>query len=441
MTAERPAKPYKTFPLWPHKSGSWCVVIDGERKSFGGWARDPKGDDAIGEYNKFMEARRRGQEPETETSIVTVREIVNRYLTRQHRRAHAGEITLRDYRDAMGVLEHFADFIGKGTRIANLRPVRFGELRADMMERELSAATMKRRIAHIKSMFKWAFDEAHIAAPPRYGGDFKPTAKAGPKRVLLFSPEEVCCMIAASALPLRPMIRLGIECGMGNTDIAELRWDEIDLDTRIVKLVRFKTKINRRCVISPALVADLKAWKLIQDKREVPREDLGLVFTTLNGLKYVREIPADDPKMPPRVVDSVATAFDKLLRLRLKMKVSGMVDGRSFYTLRRTHRTWTDELKDPHAAALVMGHGFNSTAGIYVQDVGDARLFALNDHVVARIKRTESLLRRLSKRGETYTPQPSPLAVATRKRQGRGGRFVAPSADRSRGRRREAVVG
>lgn len=427
MNPTPPAKPYKTFPLWPHRSGSWCAVIDGLRRSFGGWRTDPKGDGALGRYNAFMEARRRGLDPvASDLSGVAVREVVNRYVTRQHRRAVAGEIGLRDYRDSLSVLEAFGLFVGRETRVAELRPSRFGEYRDELVNRGLSPSTIKRHLAHVKAMFRWAFDQEFIAAPPRYGNDFKPPRRVAARRKLLFSEGEVARMIGAAGLPLRAMIRLGVECGFGQTDAAALRWEDVDLSKRFIDLRRHKTGIARRCAISAALVADLKAWAEIQVKREVPRKDEGLTFTTLRGERYVREVAREDPLAAPLVVDSVALAFGKLMRDKLGIKS----DGRGFYTLRRTHRTWTDELRDPHAAALVMGHAFGSVAGLYVQEVRDERLVAINEHVVKRLKGAEARNRRHAGPAGEPRPSPSSPAVAARTRRGRGGQFARSAAAR-----------
>lgn len=410
----RPKKPYKTFPLWPHKSGSWCAVIDNRRHSFGGWSQDQKGDAALTRYHSFMETKRKGIAPLVTDHTVTVKEVVNRYLTRQFRRASSGDLGQRDYGDAMRSITVFAGLVGGGTRVSDLRPAHFTTVR-DKLAEKMSASTVKRHITHIKGMFRWAFDQGLIIAPPRFGGEFKPPRKSAPRPVLLFTAEEINGMIAKATLPLRAMIRLGIECGFGNNDVATLRWEQVNLDKRLMDLHRAKTFIARRCAISADLVNDLKAWREIQETRKVPIKDPGLVFTTLNGERYVRETPRADPLKPPGIVDSVAVAFGKLLRDKLKWRIPGESDGRFFYTLRRTHRTWTDELRDPHASALVMGHSFGSVAGLYVQHVDNARLFLLNQHIVDRLKRTGTLPPARVRRGGKRVSEPRGSAAASRK--------------------------
>ncbi len=426
----KPKKPTKGFPLWPHKNGSWCVVIDGERKAFGGWRTDPKGEDALIRYNAFID----DQAVHVGDSTTTVRDVVNRYLSHQHRCVSAGEMKLRNYGDAMRSLEAFASAVGKSTRVIDLRPARFSRYRRSLAA--YAPPTIQRHIAHIKAAFRWAFDQELVIAPPRFGGDFKLGRVQARRRKLLFTAEEIVNLIDSAADGItRAMIRLGIECGFGNTDVAALRWDELDLDKRMITLSRHKTGAERQCVISTDLVNDLNEWKAVRarriEKADVPILEPELAFSTLRGLRFVREIPGAKPTDQPRTVDSVSVAFDKLARNKAKIKTPG--DRRGFYTLRRTHRTWTDELGDHHAAALVMGHKRTDVASIYVQHIGDERLVAINQHICDRITHTRKRLAEAARvAGVDAQHAHRGKDGSTRKPRGRAGRFAKSGARRQR---------
>ena len=150
---------------------------------------------------------------------------------------------------------------------------------------------------------------------------------------------------------------------------------------------RPKTGVNRRCSLSPELVADLEKWRKRRDARHIPF-NADLVFTTRQGHPYRREIAPDNAKGAVKVRDSISKAFDRLIRWTIKIKTAR--DGRSFYTLRRTHRTWTDELGDVRAADRVMGHQSPDMGGVYVQTIGDERLRRINEHVMGKLKQTQS---------------------------------------------------
>jgi integrase len=422
-----PKKPYPTFPLWPHKSGSWVAVVDGVRRSFGGWRKDPKGDFALGEYEKYVAARQRGLPPILADQSATLREVINHYLDRQRQRAETGGITHRNHGDAVRVLTRFAKQVGPGRRIIDLRAATFRHYRASL--NDFAPPTIARHIRHIKAAFRWAFDEEIVVAPPRYGADFKPP-RPSVRQAKQFTADEIRAMLAKATLPLRAMIRLGIECGFGNTDCAALLWEEVDLDRRFIQLIegRHKTNARRRCAISPALVADLKAWREVQAKRSSDRRSRRGLLDPHRPDGTSARSPA--PTRAPRRDWSMPSlpAFGKLRREKLKMKT----DGRSFYTLRRTHRTWADELRDHHASALVMGHKTGEVASLYVQSVDDARLLLILNHVLARLKRTESP----QPKGDGDRPvAKASAAAAPRTKRGRHGRFSKSSGRSNRSRR------
>jgi hypothetical protein len=91
---DRPDKPRDDFPIWPHASGSWCAVIEGKRRSFGGWAKDRDGSAALKRYHSFIDSRKAGFIMQSNSTIASVREVVNRYLNTQRRRAEGDAIAV-----------------------------------------------------------------------------------------------------------------------------------------------------------------------------------------------------------------------------------------------------------------------------------------------------------------------------------------------------------
>jgi len=45
-----------------------------------------------------------------------------------------------------------------------------------------------------------------------------------------FTPEEIRRLLEQADVQMRAMIWLGLNCAFGNTDVAELRWDDLDLE-------------------------------------------------------------------------------------------------------------------------------------------------------------------------------------------------------------------
>jgi integrase len=131
--------------------------------------------------------------------------------------------------------------------------------------------------------------------------------------------------IKGASNPMRAMILLGINCGFGQTDIANLPRSAIDLKRKWIDYPRIKTAVPRRCPLWPETV---KALCSAIACRGEPRDkaDDGLVFLTRFGHKWVRTRFVAEGK-PATPIDSVQFEFQKVL-------MAAKVERVGFYTLR-----------------------------------------------------------------------------------------------------------
>ncbi|MDA7528068.1 hypothetical protein N8590_03690, partial [bacterium] len=77
-TSQKPAKPYKDFPLFPHAVGQWAKKILGKTHYFGVWA-DP--DSALLKYLEKKDWLQAGVQPPEETSGTQLKDLCNQFLT------------------------------------------------------------------------------------------------------------------------------------------------------------------------------------------------------------------------------------------------------------------------------------------------------------------------------------------------------------------------
>ncbi|MCY2930525.1 MAG: hypothetical protein NTV86_13705 [Planctomycetota bacterium] len=135
----------------------------------------------------------------------------------------------------------------------------------------------------------------------------------------LFTPEDIRRMLEKASIPLRAMILLGINGGMGNKDCGRLP----------LRIVQFDKGVYAHGKIS------------LGTRSDATREE-----------------------------------FDKVLVKRnLKRK------GVGFYALRHTFRTWAGEVQDPHAVYRIMGDVVPGMDAYYVEEIELPRLQAVVDHV------------------------------------------------------------
>ena len=390
----KPSKPYPSYPLTAHNNGQWCKKIRGRIHFFGVWA-DPQA--ALDQYLSVAADLHAGRQPHAPTLSeegLTVKEICNHYLTHQLRKVESHEIGARWLEDCRRVIEAFAKSVGVQRAVSDLRPDDFEKFRLRLVKAGLEAKkglgvhALNRAITVIKGLFKYAFDTDLIAMPVKYGPSFGKPSAAVKRRARqaadlengkrLFHPAEILSLLKIAEVPLRSMILLGINGGMGNTDCARLPLAALDWERGVIEFDRPKTGIERVVPLWPETVAALQS-ALATRPKAANEEAKKLLFLTASGLPWVRERlhqTGDDAMEKVVVVDDICREFTKLLA-SLGMRRKGL----SFYALRHTFRTWADEVRDQHAIHRIMGHAIPGMSGIYVEMIELHRLRAVVDHV------------------------------------------------------------
>ena len=131
----KPPKPYKDFPLFAHATGRWAKKIKGRFCYFGPWD-DP--DAALKLYLHQREDLYAGKTPRIDGDALTVRDIVNRFLTAKDRQVENGELKRRTFTDYHRCAGFLIDAFGANRAVADLRPEDFGRLRARLNTVHLS---------------------------------------------------------------------------------------------------------------------------------------------------------------------------------------------------------------------------------------------------------------------------------------------------------------
>jgi integrase len=423
----KPTKPYPDFPLFPHATKRWAKKIRGKFQFFGPWS-DPQG--ALQKYLDQRDDLHAGRTPRAVRAGLTLRELVNHYLTAKHRKVEAGELKLWSFnaihRTSARLIEHF----GPNRLVDDITPTEFGQLRA-WFAKALGPLALGDRIQRTRSLFKYGYETGLIATPVRFGPEF---AKPSMKNVRLarrsvgermYSADEIKKMLKIASPALKAMILLGINCGMGNTDVAELTMGAVDLKRGFLNYPRPKTGIDRRAPLWKETVAALKA--AIKVRPAPKHDDHGdLVFITKYGNPWIQVTipkrmrcakcqsifpkPAGDQERPrcPKcravvlqratrasMTDSVANEFEKLLDA-----VGIDRPGRGFYWLRHTFRTVADDVGDRPAIDKIMGHeNAADMRSAYVEKIADTRLQRVTNHTHSWLFRAGSSHRRLPRPG------------------------------------------
>ena len=146
-------------------------------------------------------------------------------------------------------------------------------------------------------------------------------AKRGPR---IFEAAELKMTLDKAGTPMKAMILLGINTGLGNTDIATLPSKAVDLKHGWLDFPRGKTGIGRRCPLWPETIVAIREAIDVRPKPK-RQEHAGLLFITKYGQPWGTRsctLPDAKGKVRKNADDPVCKEFTKLLvSLKIKRRV------------------------------------------------------------------------------------------------------------------------
>lgn len=382
----KPRKPYADFPLTPHNSGSWMKKINGRLFYFGRWARQVKGklerlpDDgwqqALQLYKAQADDLHAGREPrEKRDGDVTLKQICNEFLTAKQNRVVSDELSPRSFSDYRDIAQMVCDFFGKHRLVSDLRPDDFAALRLSIAKR-CGPVRLGNEVTRVKGIFKFAVANQLIEKEVVFGTEFqKPRKEVMQKHKAsrdkkLFTPFEIRQLMEARNFNLQVAVLLGINCGLGNTDISNLDQKHLDLDRGWLDYPRSKNGMGRRVPLWPVTVEYLR--KAIGERPSAKNKaDDGAVLLTRNRERLIRLTEVSR-------IDGLARGFSELMS---KLEINGR-QGLGFYSLRHTFATVALQTGDRDSVKSLMGHSAGDILAVYDETgPSDARLQAVTEHV------------------------------------------------------------
>jgi len=377
------------FPLFPHQTDRWAKKIRGQLVYFGPLA-EPEA--AMRKWLEQKDELLEGMTPKDAKGYATVRDVVNAFLTSKELARDKGEISRRTFSDYHATCERLIECLGRTGAAAALAPADFLKYAGKISK--WAPVTRANEIQRVRTIFKYAYEAVLIDKPMLFGPDFKKPAVTvvrkdkATKPTRLFAPAEIQQLLKAAPIQLRAMIFLGVNAGLGNSDISGLNWAHLDLTKGVLNYPRPKTGVDRRATLWPETVKALRALKKWSGEtlrtgegrgmmryRPAEATDVDAVFISKQQRRFVRH-DGDT------IRDSVALAFGKLLReAGIKRK------GINFYSLRHSFETAAMGAKDREATDRIMGHIDPHVRSNYqhwqADAEEDARLRAVTNHVRA----------------------------------------------------------
>jgi integrase len=374
--AQKPDRAKNTNPVWWHPSGQWTKKHKGRNYYFGSGSLDDALRRYLVEWPDILSGRSRVAA--AAPGPMTVRDLVNQFLTHKNCQVESGEMSHDVWRLYDNMAVRVLNTVGKTRPVASLDPTDYGRIRAAAAT-DMAPTTLTTFLKLARAMF--AFGAELTQEQPRYGGQFnfppqrviRMHRESRPKR--LVEAADLRKLLKAADVVTKAQILLGLNAAFGSTDISDLTGPAFDQRPGWVILARKKTGTPRRCPLWGETAAAVAAAR---EARPHPAEPAHAdrLFLSPHGHLCKRYRPPVGETIGTSG-DAVGAAWKKLCR-----KV-GVSSPGSFYVLRHVFRTVADELPDRVAIDLIMGHADDSMASHYRERVDDARLVAVTDHVRA----------------------------------------------------------
>lgn len=271
------------FPLTLHKTGQYCKKIRGRLYYFGSVKKA-----ALNRYLEQAAYLHTGKSrPDPSGSNLSIKTLCNLYLDHQESRLAVGEIRPRQVCDQTSLLRHFVKYIGSNCPVGSVSTIDLQNYRHSLIKSGKRPNTINNHIGAIKAMYNWAVENEVTKDVPNLRAVRKIPRTKEEKPV--FTIGQIKKFIKSTDPQMQAMILLGLNCGFGCTDCAELKWGNLDLEHSRVNFPRGKTGVGRNLLLWPETVAALL---------KLPNSG-ELVFYTAFGNPWVRVTKNIDDDLTP----------------------------------------------------------------------------------------------------------------------------------------------
>ena len=201
---------------------------------------------------------------------ITFKEMVEKYLAEYSSRSKSASSCRRDSSLAAHLLEVFGDFV-----ITRVTPRDITEYKTKRREEGAAAQTVNLELGLMRHCYNLAIREWEWVKE-------NPVLKVGREKVsnlierwLTFEEEDK--LLSASPKWLQEILILGIEAGLRQSELLNLRWDRVDLWRKTLAILEQKNKGK------DTLPLDERALEILKARSKVRHIKSSLVFFTQNG--------------------------------------------------------------------------------------------------------------------------------------------------------------
>jgi excisionase family DNA binding protein len=155
-------------------------------------------------------------------------------------------------------LKGMKEFFGT-ISVGDISPHDVERYKAHRLKQGVRTSTINRCLAILRKMFNLAVEWGYLQNNPIKRVKFYSERDNLQERILL--PEEEKRLFEVSPDGLRPVLTIALNSGMRLGEILNLKWEQIDLDSKTIRVENTKSKRNRTIEINSTLRAELQKLK------------------------------------------------------------------------------------------------------------------------------------------------------------------------------------
>lgn len=181
-------------------------------------------------------------------------------------------------------LNNLCEFIG-GYSLKDISPLLIEKYKLKRLKGGIRPATVNRELSVLKRAFNLAIDWKMTDENPVQKVKF---LRQPEPRERVLTEEEELKLFAACTEHLKPIILIAIRTGMRKSEIADLRWNQVDLKNKEIEVVRTKSGKKRIIPVSEDLFQVLRMLKDVNGESEFVFQYVDQETGEMRHLKYFR---------------------------------------------------------------------------------------------------------------------------------------------------------
>jgi integrase len=293
----------------------------------------------------------------TSRNGLTVDDLCQQFLQAKKSRLATGELQLPTWNSYRICCRQVVNHFDRHRRLDDMGPQEFQTYRSKLAKTN-GLVGLNNQIVQTRMIFQFAYKANLIERPIEFGPDFSiPSSRSirTQRTSKMFEASEIRSMLAHGTASMRAMVLLGINGGLGNTDVERLNIGAIDFRVGWLTYPRAKTGTERRIPLWPETLAAIR--RAIEIRVTPVSEDLSdRLFLTRRGESYHKDTTrylTEQFRKFLQTIDAMDADAKNIYR-----------KGVGLYALRHVFETIGGQSRDQVAVDAIMGHQRGDMASI-----------------------------------------------------------------------------